>query len=137
MFKLVKIIGARTNVPEPTYVNIDPEREYLAGCFYYFTEGKITTYPVSQDDLKFIPLETLPANSEKTKIFGYFVTENMVFETDILGDYTAVKIGNTLLAHYDENDNICAVEAEVGYDIKLLSMDEADTRKKVFVALKW
>ena len=137
MFKLVKIIGARTNVPEPTYVNIDGTSSYLAGCFYYFTEGKIATYALSEDDLKFIPLETVPENSGKKQIFGYFVTENMVFETDIYGDYTAVQEGNTLLARFDEKDNFYAVDADVGYDVKLLSMAEASTRKKVLVALKW
>ncbi len=137
MFKLIKIIGARTNVPEPTYVHIDGKNQYTAGSFYFFSQGKVENYPTNEDDLKFIPLESVPENSGKTKLLGYFVTEGMIFETDIYKDYTAVNVGDTIIAHLDSEDSLSGVEAEDGSDAKLISKDEAATRKKVLVALKW
>ena len=137
MFKLTKIIGARTNVPEPTYINIDGKTPYNANCYYFFAEGQIATYPVNDDDLKFIPLETVPANSGKTKLLGYFVTSSMIFETEIYGDHNAVKVGDTLMPHFDETKHLCGVDAEDGVDAKLISKNEVETSNKVLVVLAW
>ena len=137
MFKLVQIKGARTNVPEPTILNIDGSTPYLAGAVYYIGEGLVSTMPTSEDNLKFIPLETVKANSGKTKLCGYIVTEGMVFETDIYNDQTKAKVGNTLMAYTDNDGNIIGVYSESGYDAMLLAKDEAKTKKKVLVALKW
>ena len=137
MFKLIKIVGARTNVPEPVSLHIDGVEEYFAGSCYFYTEGIVSNYLAKEDDIKFVPLESVPKNSGKTKITGYFVNENMVFETEIYGDHTAVKVGDTLLGYVNDDNNISAVAAETGYDVKLLSLDEAATTHKVLVALKW
>ena len=137
MFKLVKINGARTNVPEPIILNTDGNTAYLAGAVYYINENTISTSALSDVDLKFIPLETVAANSGKNTLYGYIVTENMVFEADIYNDYTKAKVGNTLLAYADNDGNLIGVDSSSGYDAMLLSKDEAKTKRKVLVALKW
>lgn len=137
MFKLVKITGARTNVPEPTILTIDGNSTFLAGAIYYVNEDTVSTSPASEVDLKFIPLETVKAGSGKKKICGYIVTANMVFETDLYNDLTKAKVGNTLLAYADDDGHLTGVDSEPGYDAMLLSKDEANTKNKVLVALKW
>ena len=137
MFKLIQIKGARTNVPEPTFYDIDGKTAYLAGAMYFIGEGKISNEPASDIDLRFIPLETVKANSGKTKICGYIVTENMVFETDIYNDLASAKIGNVLLGYTDSDGNIVGVDSESGYDAMLLDKTNAKNTNKVLVALKW
>ena len=137
MFKLVKINGARTNVPETITFAVKNTENYLTGCLYYVNNDYVSSTPSSEDDLKFIPLETVKAGSGKKKICGYVVTDNMVFETDIYNDYTSAKVGSALLAYTDDDGHLVGVDSESGYDAMLLSKDEAKSRKKVLVALKW
>ena len=137
MFKLVKITGARINVPELAVVDIDGTSPYFFGCCYYFTQGTVLSYPTNEDDLKFIALEEIPQNSGKKTLLGYFVTENMVFETEIYNDHTKVKVGDSLLLYSNTLGHSIGADAEVGYDMKLLNKDEAATTGKVLVALKW
>ena len=137
MFKLVKINGARTNVPEPIILNIDGTTPYLAGCVYYLAEGTISTSPSSESDLKFIPLETIAENSEKNKLSGYIVNENMIFETDIYNNFNNAKVGNALAIYSDDAGNLIGVDSSAGYDAMLISKDEAQSKRKVLVALKW
>lgn len=137
MFKLVKINGARTNVPEPTTFAVKTTENYLAGCIYYVNNDCVSVSPSSDVDLKFIPLETVKIGSGKKRICGYIVNEDMVFETNIYNDHTNAKVGNALLAYADDNGQLVGVDSETGYDALLLSKDEAKSGKKVLVALKW
>ena len=137
MFKLIKINGARTNVPEPITFNASSDQTYLAGALYFLSEGSVSTSPASDIDLKFIPLETVEAGSGKTTVCGYIVTENMVFETDVYNDQTKAKVGSTLSAYADDNGQLVGVSSEAGYDAVVISRDEAKTKRKVLVALKW
>ena len=137
MFKLIKINGARTNVPEPILVTAKNNETYIAGAVYYLCEGGISTSPASEVDLKFIPLETVTADSGKKKVCGYIVSEGMVFETDIYNDFNNAKVGNSLMFYADGDGNFIGVDSEAGYDALLLSKDEAKTKRKVLVALKW
>ena len=42
MFKLIKINGARTNVPEPITFNASSDQTYLAGALYFLSECMTT-----------------------------------------------------------------------------------------------
>ena len=59
MFKLIKIRGSRTNVPETTVFNVDGVTAYDAGAVYFLGEGTLSKTPFGTSDVKFIPLETL------------------------------------------------------------------------------
>ena len=137
MFNLIKINGARTNVPEPIILDIDGVKPYTAGNLYFIGDDTVSNLPFSAYDLKFIPLETIPANSGKKKICGYFVNENMIFETEIYGDFTSILVGNILAGHTDANEDICGAEGSLGEDIMLISKAEVKAKHKVLVALKW
>lgn len=137
MFKLIKMIGTRTNVPEMTKVKIDPEISYREGCVYYIVYGKLATSYNETSDLLFIPIESIPAGSDKTHITGFIVTDDMVFETTIEGDLPVISDGSTICYKEDTDGTKCGTLAEFGEDIKLLNSDTALADGKVLVALKW
>ena len=137
MFKLIKITGARTNVPEPIIINIDGATPYTAGNLYFLADDTASNVPASDYDLKFIPLESVQRNSGKKKLCGYIVNENMIFETDIYGDFTDIKVGNILTGHIDDNEDICGADSLSGNDVMLISKDEVRAKQKILVALKW
>ena len=137
MFKLIKITGARTNVPEPVTLSIDGAASYTAGCLYFLGDNQLSSTPFSSNDLKFIPLESVSENSGKTEIRGYFVTANMVFETDAYNNFNSIKVGNMLAGYLNSNEEICGADSMEGEDIMVLSTDEVRTKQKILVALKW
>ena len=137
MFKLIKIAGARTNVPEPVTLTIDGTTSYTAGCIYYIGDSQLSNTPFTSYDLKFIPLESVAKNSGKTKISGYIITENMVFETDAYNDYTSIKVGNMLAGYLNSDNEMCGADSIEGLDMIVLNTDEARTKHKILVALKW
>ena len=137
MFKLVKINGARINVPETMVFNIDGTATFTAGCLYYLTEEGLMNSPLSESDIKFIPIETVVKNSGKKKIHGFIVNDDMIFETDIQGDFNSVTPGLPLVARQDTNGSLCGVEASPGNDAMLISKESAAQNRKVLVALKW
>ena len=137
MFKLIKITGSRTNVPEPIILNIDGVTPYTAGNLYFIGDDTLSNTAFSDFDLKFIPLESVGENSGKKKLCGYIVNENMIFETDSYNDFTSIKVGNILTGHLDENGDICGANSNSGNDVMLISKDEVRTSRKILVALKW
>lgn len=137
MFKLIKITGARTNVPEPITLDIDGVIPYTAGNLYYLGDDALSNTPYTEYDMKFIPLETVAPNSGKTKLCGYFVNENMIFEADIYNDFSNIKVGNILSGHIDSNGDIDGANSSSGSEVMLIAKNEARSRRKILVALKW
>ena len=137
MLKLIKIQGARTNVPEITVVNIDETKEYLAKSLYFVNNGIVSQEPSSIYDIKFIPIETIRKNSGKTTIRGYIVTSEMIFESDGYVVLDEIPVGRTISYRYDIEGHIVGVEDMEAEDALLLCKDEMETAQKVLVALKW
>ncbi|MBE6644630.1 MAG: hypothetical protein E7612_04530 [Ruminococcaceae bacterium] len=137
MFKLIKITGARTNVPETVSAKIDGTTAYSAGCVYYLGDGQLSKSPLTSYDLKFIALESVAENSGKTKISGYLVTDNMVFETDVYNDVNSIKVGNMLAGYLNTDGDVIGADSIEGLDAVVLNADEARTKHKILVALKW
>ena len=139
MFKLIKIVGARTNVPEPVYLECDGVTPYKKGAAYYVFSGMIATIPSENEntpDIKFIPLETLERNSGKKKVCGFFVNENMIFEADLNGDASDISVGDCLCFYPDTEGENTAVDSAIGFDARLI--DKTSTPEgKVLVALKY
>lgn len=137
MFKLIKIMNGRTNVPEPVKMKTSGQVDYLAGCVYYLAQNDVHTTPVSENDLMFIPLENAYKSDGKKHVTGYIVTEGMVFETEIRNDYTMVGVGDTVCLFTNSSGQIVCVEAIYGEEAKILNMDTTADNGKVLVALKW
>lgn len=137
MFKLIKITNGRTNVPEPVKVKKGSIIDYVSGCVYYLSGNNVNDNQNEDDDLIFIPLETVKKSEGKNSIIGYIVSEGMVFETDMRGDCSAFGIGDTVNIFTDEKGTNCCVEATSGYQAKILNMDSVKEDGKVLVALKW
>ena len=106
MFKLIKINGARTNVPDIITIETDGVAEYRAGCVYFLSEGSLGMEALSEDELKFIPIENVKANSGQKFVRGYMVNADMIFETEIYGDFNTVGIGDKLCGHADEDGHM-------------------------------
>jgi hypothetical protein len=137
MFKLVKIRGARTSIPEIVSYNIDQFSSYEAGAFYYISNDTVSTDFTYEHDLKFIPIETIPKNSGRTTVRGFIVTPEMVFETKICNYQGDVGLGD-LLSTCDHADvSSVHVEGSIGESALLLSKDGVEKTGKVLVALKW
>ena len=135
MFKLIKIRGSRTNVPETEIVPIGSS-SYVAGTLCYIADSIVSTSPLSENDVKFIPLESVNEESGRKTIRGYIVNEDMVFETEIYGNHESVSVGMRICTQTDDNDNIVGVYAAEGSDAILLNKDDVKNGKKVLVALK-
>ena len=137
MFKLIKMIGTRTNVPELTKAKIDPEVSYREGCVYYIVSGVLSTSYNDSTDIIFIPVESIPKGSEKTHITGFIATDDMVFETKAEGD-TLILSAGSIISYKEEDDGTkYAVSAEFGEDVKVLNNDTTSVDGKILVALRW
>jgi len=137
MFKLTKIINGRTNVPEPVKMKTSGQIDYLAGCVYYLAEGDVHNALTTEDDLMFIPLESVYKSEGRKSVIGYIVTDGMIFETEIQNDYSLIGVGDTICVFTDSSGNNTCVEAVYGEQAKVLNMDSVDKDGKVLVALKW
>lgn len=137
MFKLVKINGSKTNVPEITTFKIDGSASYKAGAIYFINNGTLSTEQAFSYDIKFIPIETIPENSGKTIIHGFIVNSDMVFETEICSLSDSVQVGDLISACFNDPDSITHVEDALGEEALLLCKDGVEKTNKVLVALKW
>ena len=142
MFKLIKITGGTSNVPEPTYVNVNGITPYVAHCAYHVYSGTVScasSENMELRDLKFIALETLPTNSGKKRLCGYYVTENMIFETDFHGNPSGIGAGDCLSFYVDENCeyNNSGVRDLPGNDARIIDSTNIAKTGKVLVALQF
>lgn len=137
MFKLIKIKNGRTNVPELVDVPMDGTSEFRAHCLYYVSSGTLITSRITENDLPFIPIESFPIDSTSAYIRGYFVTEDMVFETKVYGKPVGGLVGTILEGHYGDGGSIDGLEPTEGTTAMVLSDFALFTEGLVSVALKW
>ena len=137
MFKLVKINGSKSNVPEITTFNIDGTTPYKAGALYFINDGTLSTEQAFTHDIKFIPIESIPENSGKTIIRGYIVNADMVFEAGVCSLSDSIQVGDLISVCFDDPEAITHLEGASGEDALLLCKDGVEKTGKVLVALKW
>ena len=89
------------------------------------------------NDTKVIPLEHIPENSGKKTLRGYFITEDMVFETPVSGDLNNITVGKYVDCNVDAATNIIGVTNYTGTFAMILNKDAAKSEQKVLVALKF
>ena len=137
MFKLIKINNGRMNVPEMVNAPMDSTSEFKAHCLYYVSCGTLSTSKSEENDPPFIPIESVPIDSPQAYIRGYFVTEDMVFETTVEGQPVAGLVGTVLEGHYGDSGGIESLEPTPGTTALVLSDFSLFEDGKVTVALKW
>lgn len=137
MFKLIKINNGRMNVPEIVDAPMDSTLEFKAHCLYYLSSGTLSTSPSNETDPLFIPIESRPIDSPQAYIRGYFVTEDMIFETTVQGNPVPGCVGTVLEGHYGDSGAIECLEPTPGSTALVLSDFSLFTDGKVTVALKW
>lgn len=138
MFKLIKMQNSRTNVPEIVKVNTDSTTYYRKGCVYFIVDGKAVPTYSTLSDIRFIPIEEIPKGTGKDKVAGYFVTEDMIFETQANGSSQAsLKAGAFVDFECDQYGNNIATTSIAGEEVLVLSVDSITQDKKILVALKW
>ncbi len=137
MFKLIKILGGRTNVPEIISLRAEEYTEYRANCVYYLAEGIVNTTCYSGSDPIFIPIENIAADDHKPYVRGYFVSEEMIFETNMAGELGEVGVGSFVAPNIDESEITVGVTSDAGYFAVIVSMDEVLDDGKVLIRFKW
>ena len=137
MIKLAKIMGAGNNVPEPVKFPIDGIRSYQKGTLFFAVNGTLTTTYSDKTDRKFVLLESIPENSGRDFIWGYYVTDNMVFEIDLCyPEYYPV--GQSLAYHESEpEEGIGRADNAEGSDLLVIEDNNSATSGKVIAVFKW
>ena len=137
MIKLIKIMGAGSNVPEPVKFPIDGKRSYTKGTLFFAVDGTLTTTYSDKTDRKFVLLESIPENSGRDFIWGYYVTDNMVFEIDLC--YPEFYAVGTSLGYYEKDVQVGIDKADNAVGSDLLVVEDADPAKtgKVIAVFKW
>ncbi len=135
MFKLVKIIGGRHNLPEITTVETAPYTEFNKGSLYYLSSYGLSTTRSELTDPAFISLESLPLSDKKQKIKGYYVLPEMVFETDVYDSTSQpIRVGQTLYAYmYAETGEVVGARDTSGSDLIVYSVEKYKSKNKIWV----
>ena len=92
MFRLRKIIGGRTNVPEIQSIPIHTESSHKENSLEYLVNGKLYTTNIEGRGTRYICLETCGVQS-KERAAAYKITPDMVFEASFEGIPSAMLVG--------------------------------------------
>ena len=102
MFKLIKILNSGTNVPEPQILSKTLTSKLKAGVAVKMSVGKATACAATEKP-SYIVLKT-PEDSQ-SKVLCHAVNENMLFETFINADPSALSVGDKVTIGND-SDNL-------------------------------
>lgn len=137
MFKLVKLLNGKHCAPEIVEVRAFEPFNYIAGNMYFFETGCLIKEMVDgYDNKKFVPIESLPANSGRENIKGFFVTEDMIFEVDLGEGDDELYASQTFDCQYDSNNHCVGVARSFGSFATVLDASEQYTRNKALVYFK-
>ncbi len=135
MFKLVKYSNALNNYPEIIEFPCDLDCEYFNGCVYNINNGMVSVNQVTDNDPKFIAIETIVPYTKDT-IKGYFPQEGMIFETTATEGISQSNVGGTYnFIVYSTGGG--GMSGTSGSDVLLLDYHTYEKNRKVLVALKW
>ena len=116
MFKLKKILGAKSSVPEIRIWENDASSHVKAGCLYFAHDDTVSNELVDDfpDKLKIIAVSTVPTVDASIPIAGFVITKDMVFEAEIKSGSSVILVGTKVNITYDDNGDLAAVTAEEG-----------------------
>lgn len=101
MFKLIKIINAGVNVPEPVALKKETSLFIEAGtALIKGTSGALSFCP-SDEKPEFISIGRALAG--EGEVSCYAVEDNMIFETRIAGNPSSLKVGDKIVLIEDDN----------------------------------
>ncbi|MBO7304219.1 MAG: hypothetical protein J6V09_03270 [Clostridia bacterium] len=114
MFKLKKIIGAASSVPEIRMWKSDCSSTAKAGCLFFAEDDSISNELVDNfpDKLKVIPISSPPNKDQTIFVAGFAVTKDMVFEADVQEHSGPITVGARVNVIYDDNGDLGVVTAE-------------------------
>jgi len=98
MYKLIKILNAGINVPEPVRITLDSAVTVSRGMPVIISGGALT---VLSDKATSLPTHVTLAPVDGKEVLCFAVTPDMVFETTASAAPTAMKVGNEYLLSAD------------------------------------
>ena len=130
MFKLIKILGAKCNAPEIVEVETEFGFECIPGRFYNLDGGSMFDCDGDETSLMFAPIERVTGKGTGTviKVKGYYVTEDMVFETKLYGGLGNIRSGSLISPYQNDVDIVMGVSSAVGtFDYVMDTKDYENT----------
>ena len=128
MFRLRKIIGSRTNVPEIHTLPADTDSVHKENCVEYLVNGKLNPVNIENKGARYVCLESCQIPS-KPNLPAYKITPDMVFEADFNGDPAAIVLGGKY-----STDTSGTVTSTPGEEVVILDSREAESKGTVMVS---
>ena len=134
MFKLVKILGSNSNVPEIISVPAAGNVHFRPGLAYFFYEDNFlsiedpSNFDIYPKTLIFISVEDKLTKQLGDRVRGFFVNENMIFEPTLGENTTIYHPGNCYDFNYTEEDNTPESISSLKSD-KLMVVDNDITQR--------
>lgn len=134
MFKLIKILNSKSNAPEIISVPIDETQPIAAHALYFMRDGKLITQDPEEENIKFMPIESVPSNSGKKSVRGFIITEDMIFEAKVFGLYEDLAVGDGICVHTNDDGVIDCLEPLFGRDARIIYDAMYASTGKIFIA---
>lgn len=98
MFHLTKILNGRIGVPEPERIPLNTAVTVTYGSLAVIKDGTLT--PMSGTSTT-LPTHLILADSTGSEVLAALITPEMIFETKVTADPTAMKVGAEYLLTAD------------------------------------
>ncbi len=98
MYQLIKIQNARTNVPEPMRIPLSAAASVERGIPVTIKGGTLTLH---SDKSTTLPTHMTLAESHEACVLCYEITRDMIFETAVSANPSAMAVGNEYLLTSD------------------------------------
>ena len=131
MFKLIKILGARYNAPEIVEIEAELSGNCDAGYFYFLDNYGIFPHTGDETTNVFVPIETKEGDGSVTRIKGYYVTDDMVFEGKLYGSVDALYVGAPVSAHVNDGLVLDGISGSSGEFARIMSIEDYEATGNV------
>ena len=110
MFKLIKILNSGVNVPEPQKFNKSASLTVKVGDALIISNGGLASCPATTTPTH---VAFSAGKYGESEIFAYEVNENMIFETNVSADPSALMVGDKVTLGKDADGSTVNVTATV------------------------
>jgi hypothetical protein len=140
MFKYLRMMNSNISAPEITRVEIDRTGESIeplprGAIFTRSPEGYLSKEVVDTKKPKYLLLEDITADTDKTDVACIRIQPGMVFEADVITDDPLNNMNGAVLAYYPDPDT--GITTHCGYnngtDLEYLDVSRRETDKKIIV----
>ena len=130
MFRLLKIMGAKSNAPDITTAPIMSGEEYHKDCVYLLKHGMLSRDPNDVDGRpkfpRFISIENSSDRPDSKTIRGYYVTGDMLFECPTGNAPSSYELGSCYSFAGGDVEDIYGVFAYAGSDLYVVGANPTD-----------